>query len=344
MNKRVTIYDIAKELGISIATVNRALTDKLQVSVKTKQRVLAKAKEMGFIPNTLARSLARQPIRLAVVAFTTFPEFHDNFLKGALASADELRDYNVIVDCYSFKHGSTNSELGKEFLKRTYTTIMENQYDGALVCAKESEYNQILYDSGIHVATAINDILPSQRSFCVRHNGSVAGSVAAELMWHYGDPEKPVYIASGGDSQYSIHSETINGFMKQLDFTPFRQVKIYEHFDDPALAYTETIRILDECPDIGGIYINSFNSYGVIRAVLQRGLAGKICLIASDIYPELRDFIRDGVVSASLFQNQYRQGKTGLRLLYHSIADNQSVQDTITVEPQIILRSNVDLF
>ena len=306
--------------------------------------MLAKAKEKGFIPNTLARSLARQPIRLAAVAFTSFPEFHNTFLKGVQATAEELRDYNVSVDYFSFDHGSTNTESGMAFLRKNYEKIVESHYDGALICAKESEHTRLLSESGIRVATVINDILPSQRNFCVRHNGSVAGSVAAELMWHYGDPSRPVYIASGGDSQYSIHNETIHGFMKQLDITPIDQVRIYEHFDDPTLAYTETMRILDECPDIGGIYVNSFNSLGIIRAVMQRGLAGKICLITSDIYSELRQFIRDGVVSASLFQNQYHQGKTGLRLLYHSIADNQTIQDTIMVEPQIILRSNVDLF
>lgn len=344
MDKRVTIYDIAAKLGISIATVNRALTNKPRVSVETRQRVLAAAKEMGFTPNALARSLSRQPIRLAAVAFTSFPAFHDSFLEGVRSTYSELRDYNVHVDCFSFDSGATNSDQGRTFLNETYSRIAAGHYDGALVCGKTSDQTRILSESGVLVATAINDIAPTMRSFCVKYNGRVAGRVAAELLWHYGDHRKPVYIASGGEPQYSIHTEMVDGFKEQLAITPLKLAGVYAHYDDPRLAYEETMKILDECPTLGGIYVNSFNSLGVIRAVVERRLSGKICLITSDMYPELRTYMQEGVVSASLFQNQYQQGKKALRLLYHSIADGIKAPDTTMIEPQIILRSNLELF
>ena len=59
MEKRTTIYDIAARLGISTATVNRALTGKPRVKDETRKLVLQTAEEMGFRPNSLARSLAR---------------------------------------------------------------------------------------------------------------------------------------------------------------------------------------------------------------------------------------------------------------------------------------------
>ena len=65
MEKRVTIYDIAARLGISTATVNRALTGKPRVKEQTRELVLKTAAEMGFKPNTLARSLARRRLKLA---------------------------------------------------------------------------------------------------------------------------------------------------------------------------------------------------------------------------------------------------------------------------------------
>lgn len=344
MDKRVTIYDIAARLGISIATVNRALTNKPRVSVETRQRVLNAAKEMGFTPNALARSLSRQPIRLAAVAFTSFPEFHNSFLSGVKTSVDELRDFNVHVDCFSYDQGPTNSAQGSAFLNETYSRIAAAHYDGALVCGRTSDQTRVLSDKGIVVATAINDIAPSMRSFCVKYNGHVAGRVAAELLWHYGDKTRPVLIASGGEPQYSIHTEMVEGFREQLSFTPLKLAGIYAHYDDPRLAYTETMRMLEEHPTLGGIYVNSFNSLGVIKAVVERGLAGRICLITSDIYQELRGYIQEGVVSASIFQNQYQQGKKAMRLLYHSIADGIKAPDTTMIEPQIILRSNLELF
>ncbi len=344
MNKRVTIYDIAAKLGVSIATVNRALTNKPRVSVETRQRVLKMAEEMGFTPNALARSLSRRPIRIAAVAFTSFPEFHNSFLEGVRSALTELRDFNVHVDCFSYDEGPSNAPPAKTFLTDTYSHIAAAHYDGALVCGKTSDQTRILTESGVMVATVINDIAPTMRSFCVKYNGRVAGRVAAELLWHYGDRTRPVYIASGGEPQYSIHSEMVDGFKEQLAITPLNLAGVYSHFDDPQLAYTETKQVLDQCPDIGGIYVNSFNSLGVIRAVKERGLAGRICLITSDIYGELRQCIREGVVSASLFQNQYHQGRKALQLLYHAIADGAKAQDTTMIEPKIILRSNLELF
>ena len=83
VEKRTTIYDIASKLGISTATVNRALTGKTRVKQETRDLVLKTAKEMGFRPNALARSLASRKLRFAVLAFTSFPEFHEHFLRGA---------------------------------------------------------------------------------------------------------------------------------------------------------------------------------------------------------------------------------------------------------------------
>ncbi len=54
----VTIYDIAKACGCSSATVSKALNNYTDVNIKTKERILKKAKEMGFVPNLQARSLS----------------------------------------------------------------------------------------------------------------------------------------------------------------------------------------------------------------------------------------------------------------------------------------------
>ncbi|MCG8453972.1 MAG: LacI family transcriptional regulator [Spirochaetales bacterium] len=53
----VTIKDVAKACGVSIATVNRAISDKPDVSQKTREKVLKKIDELGYIPQFMARSL-----------------------------------------------------------------------------------------------------------------------------------------------------------------------------------------------------------------------------------------------------------------------------------------------
>lgn len=58
-NKSVTINDIAKELGITSSTVSRALSNSPRVNEKTRQRVHAMAKKMGYHPNVVASSLRK---------------------------------------------------------------------------------------------------------------------------------------------------------------------------------------------------------------------------------------------------------------------------------------------
>lgn len=54
----VTIYDVANACGCSSATVSKALNNYSDVSPKTKERILKKAKELGFVPNSQARALS----------------------------------------------------------------------------------------------------------------------------------------------------------------------------------------------------------------------------------------------------------------------------------------------
>lgn len=54
---RSTIYDIAKEAGVSPSTVSRALQDHPRIGAKTKARIQALAKEMGYVPSAVARGL-----------------------------------------------------------------------------------------------------------------------------------------------------------------------------------------------------------------------------------------------------------------------------------------------
>ena len=64
MSARVTMKDIAAELGVSINTVHKALTGKAGVSESVRSKVNAKAEAMGYHRNTSASSLRRKDINL----------------------------------------------------------------------------------------------------------------------------------------------------------------------------------------------------------------------------------------------------------------------------------------
>ncbi len=215
MEKRTTIYDIAKRLGISTATVNRALTGKPRVKEETRRLVVETAAEMGFKPNLLARSLARRPLKLAVMAFTSFPEFHDPFLQGARSAAESLVDYNVHVDCFGYDEGASNTPEADQFLEDSLKKIALDGYDGALVLARNAQAFHDLKERGIYVATAVNDIEEELRGFHICYNGFIAGRMAAELVFRWmPDKGRPVAVASGWKGM-GIHEKTAQGFLSQ---------------------------------------------------------------------------------------------------------------------------------
>lgn len=67
--KNVTIKSIAEEMGISFSTVSKALNNSSLVKEETRQAVLAKAREMGYAPNMLARGLRNRETKTIGVIF-----------------------------------------------------------------------------------------------------------------------------------------------------------------------------------------------------------------------------------------------------------------------------------
>jgi len=91
-----TIKEIAAELGISVATVSKALNGYTDVSAVTRARILALARERGYVPNALARGLLRK--RSQTVGLI-LPDIRDPFFpevaRGVEDAANE-RGYHVI--------------------------------------------------------------------------------------------------------------------------------------------------------------------------------------------------------------------------------------------------------
>ena len=62
--KRITIYDVAKEADVSLATVSRVINDSNVVREDTRLRVQQAIDKLGYKPNAIAQGLAYQKLRL----------------------------------------------------------------------------------------------------------------------------------------------------------------------------------------------------------------------------------------------------------------------------------------
>ena len=98
-SERVTIYEVAELAQVSISTVSNVINKPDRVSPATRARVLAAADRLGFVPQSVAVSLARRGTgRIAVMApFTSYGSYLRR-LAGVLAAAAELELDVVVFD------------------------------------------------------------------------------------------------------------------------------------------------------------------------------------------------------------------------------------------------------
>jgi DNA-binding LacI/PurR family transcriptional regulator len=99
--KNVTIRDVARRAGVSIATVSYTFNQRESISPETKTRVFAAARELGYRPNVLARSLRRRESRTLGYSWHPLPKDHwhpvlDRFIY-AMAAAAEARGYHILT-------------------------------------------------------------------------------------------------------------------------------------------------------------------------------------------------------------------------------------------------------
>ena len=345
MKDRVTIYTIAEKLNISATTVYRALNNKPRISEETKKKILQLAEELGFKPNALAKTLNRKSIRIAFYDASGFSDFNRHIIRGVEEMEKELHDYRVNVDYYNFIHKNRfRSANNIEDHRKILDQISSLDYNGIIMHGFEDEiaYKQ-LEEKNIPIALVVNDLKCVKRKFCVQYDSYTAGCMAAELLfWNVGKGGK-VALASGFDD-IQVHKQIVKGFLEYAKFLSLDVVTVLYNKDDNDIAFEHTNKLFKEHPDLKGIYVNSFTSSGVIRSVIKNGMTKQVHLITTDINNEIRECLENGIVSASIFQDQYRQGRYGLRYLYDYITSHQKIDDVTYIYPQIILRSNMALY
>lgn len=94
---RLTIHDVAREVGVSVATVSRTLNGLPGVEEATRERVLAGARKLGYQPNVLARALRREASQLVGLVV---PDVRSEFfalVAAVLQPQLEERGYRVIL-------------------------------------------------------------------------------------------------------------------------------------------------------------------------------------------------------------------------------------------------------
>jgi LacI family transcriptional regulator len=143
-----TIYDIADQAGVSIATVSRVLNNSANVSISTRDRVLAVSERLGYHPDALAQGLAKKRTRLITAIV---PVLSNHFFMEVLAGMqDKLQDYDYDLNIYNVKVGDALEDQVEYMVKRGtaegYVIISIHMSDAKADLMRRMEVPMVLID------------------------------------------------------------------------------------------------------------------------------------------------------------------------------------------------------
>jgi LacI family transcriptional regulator len=197
---------------------------------------------------------------------------------------------------------------------------------------------------GIPVVCVASDAPHTRRLTAISADPFTGGAIAGELLSLAIRGSGPVAIITG-DLSTVDHAEKLRGFrsmVKKLE-SGLSLATVAEAHDDEREAYRQTSEILAQNPGLKGIYVSTANSLPVVEALTDLGLAGKIPLITTDLFAEMVPLIRNGKISASIYQRPQTQGRLAFSALYQYLVEGSAPPPVIRLAPQIVMRSNVDL-
>jgi LacI family transcriptional regulator len=129
-----SIKDVAKETGVSIATVSNALNNSRYVKEETKKRINEIAKRLNYTPNIIARGLKTKSTKTVAIIV---PDIANQFFAQVIRGAEEvakLRKYNVLLTC-------TYYDVLEE--KTSVETLKKQFIDGIIFISGDNSFNNI---------------------------------------------------------------------------------------------------------------------------------------------------------------------------------------------------------
>lgn len=339
---RVTMKDISRETNVSINAVYKALNGKSGISQKTREAILKKADEMGYQVNRVAQSLARKPILIGLIATEERLGYSNNLIKGVKLELGTLEDYNV-----SGKFYIISAPYSKEKTMQAVADCMEDQVDALIVCPHQQDAdNKSLADAinklTIPVVSLGSELAGVSRLCCVKVDTYTSGKLAAEFMSKVMRPDRSA-VAFIGNKDFNEHKEKVAGFMEEANRCGMKVEGVFETQDDPNIAYYLTDRIINNCQDVGGIYIATGNSAAVCRCIKEHN-GDQLRILGTDVFEEIRNYVEDGTMSGIIFQDPVKQGRNAVKMLYSYLVERKEVENEFLIAPQLVLRSTVDYY
>jgi LacI family transcriptional regulator len=265
----VTIREVAQQLGLSIATVSRALDGYPDIALETRQRVRDTAKEMGYTPNRAARQLRRKKAdAIGYILPSDTPRFADPYFAEFLVGlSDETahHPFDLLISIAS---------PGDETEQRIYENwVQSRKVDGFVLNRLRRDDWRIRFlteqDVPFTALEHASEALDYPRIGVDNTGGMV------ELVLHLASAGYHRLAFIGGPEDLIIHLERLAGFRQGLEMVglPFDLSLCLDGdlTSDSGYQAARRMRWLPNPPD-AIVCVNDETAFGVLHALHEMGL------------------------------------------------------------------------
>ena len=338
---RMTLEDVARTAGVSLATVDRVLNRRPGVHALTAERVQQAIERLNYRPDRFAARLARgREHRLQFILPTGTNAFMRALEERVRTTADYVAAERVQI-------GVSHVDVFDGDILASALDRLHGEVDGVAVVALDHpsvrEAIDDLTNSGVTIVTLVSDAPRSRRAHYVGIDNSAAGRTAGSLLGRFlaGRPGKVGLIA--GSIALRDHIERQIGFEQVVsrDFPALRLLPIREGRDDDDRVEELAAGLLDEHPDLVGIYNVGAGNGGVVAALEASGRGRDVVFIAHELTAFSRRHLIRGTIDAVINQDAGHEARSAARLL---IAEREGMpidagQERIRID--IFIRDNV---
>jgi LacI family transcriptional regulator len=334
---------IAHTLGLSIATVDRALHDRPGINPLTKARVLKASQEIGYRPNLAARFLSnRVALRIAAAVPLEIAWFFNDLRRGIDGAVGQFAASGLQVEYHNYPR------LGVGEVEAVESALAKNPRGLIVVPGVPGVLNPLIRRASrakIPVVCVNTDAPGSGRLTSVTMDPVFSGATAAELIGRFSQGRGNVALVTGS-LETTVHRRQVEAFQRTLTamFPAMRIASVLEAHDKEEEAYQKMVAMASAERTISGVYVSTANSLGVLRALHDLGQFGSTTIVTTDLFPALAKYIRSGAVAATIWQRPRSQGRMAVEALFRFLVEGGCPRSTVELTPHIVLRSNLRHF
>ena len=343
MSKSVTLADVARAVGVAPSTVQRALSGAAGVSEEKSREIREVAQRMGYRRNAMATLLKSANRDIAVILPKR--DYYSNELwDGVQQFFSENAGFGFALHKYTYQR---TSEALAGALENAYADH-GTRLCGVLTMGERLPGAQKIYQKWktghVPVVFVGTDTTSEDRLCCSLGYDDLAGKMAADLLLLAGKGEH-IKILMTGDFSIADQYYNMQGFERVImdQKTDCEIVKFNRR--TTSLSVKETLSsYLTKDPAITTVYSTSArNTVAMCEAALESGRWEELRLIGNDLFPQSRQFLKDGVLNAVIHKLPKNQAYNAAQALVNFLVHGQRPADTVRCCPVVVTRSNCGL-